>query len=246
MRRTTALIHVTFVPGTLLLFRTHRRPAPIIRTMARRRLEFVAMTSVSLVVAHNLVFVLGYGAAYGEALSRTGHGDAWQTAVITVLGAGAGLLGVALWRLYRLGLLARAHGHRAAGLRESRVEAVDPGVARLWGRLTAATASLFLVQENVEHLLSGHQLPGLSVLGSAEYPDALLVIGAVALVVALVGSLIRWRRAVLTNRIAAAIRRLRFRRVATLRRPHADPDRRPGTILGRVRALRAPPLLPVT
>ena len=204
------------------------------------------MTSVSLVIAHNMVFVLGYGLLSGQALARTGHGDAWQTAVITVLGAGAGLLGIALWRLYRLDLLARAHGYRAAGPRESRIEWVDRGFARLWGRLTAATAFLFLVQENAEHLLSGHQLPGLSVLGSAAYPDALLVIGAVALVVALVGSLIRWRRVVLTSRIAAAIRRLRFRRVATLRRPHANPDRRPGTILGHARALRAPPLLPVT
>ncbi len=204
------------------------------------------MTLVALVVAHNLVFLLGYGPLSGQALARTGHGDAWQTAVITVLGTGACLLGIALWRLYRLDLLARAHGHRASDPRESSIEAVDSGFANLWGRLTAATAFLFLVQENTEHLLSGHELPGLSVLGSAEYPDALLVIGGVALVVALVGALIRWRRAILTGRIAAAIRRLRFRGVAPLRRPHADPDRRPGTILGRARALRAPPLLPAS
>ena len=75
----------------------------MIHNMARRRLEFVAMTLVALVVAHNLVFVLAYGPAYGQALARTGHGDAWQTAVITVLVAGASLLGIALWRLHRLG-----------------------------------------------------------------------------------------------------------------------------------------------
>ena len=203
------------------------------------------MTLVALVVAHNLVFLHGYGPAYGEALARTGHGDAWQMAVVTVLCAGAGLLGVALWRLHRLGLLVRALGGSAA-----EIDTGSTGVGRdlggLWARVTAATALLFLVQENVEHFQSGEGLPGLSVLGSAEYPDSLLIIGGVALVVALVGSLIRWRRQILISRLAAAIRRLRFRRVALLRRPHADPDRRPGTILGRVRALRAPPLLPVS
>ena len=101
------------------------------------------------------------------------------------------------------------------------------------------------MQENAEHLLSGQGLPGLGVLGSTEYSDALLVIAGVALAVALVGSLIRWRREILIGRVRAAIRRLRFRRVTSLRRPQSDHDARPGTILGRVRALRAPPLLPV-
>ncbi len=200
------------------------------------------MAMVNLVVAHNLVFLHGYGPAYGEALARTGHGDSWQTAVVTVLCAGTGLLGIALWRLHRLGILVRALGGATVEL-DTGSSGFGHGLGRLWAGLTAATSLLFLIQENAERLLSGEGLPGLSVLGSSEYPDALLIIGGVALAVALVGSLIRWRRAILIARLAAAVRHL-HRRSGDRRRRPVDPDRRPATLLGRALAVRAPPALP--
>jgi hypothetical protein len=212
--------------------------------MARRWLEFVAMAAVALVTAHNLVFVLAYGAASGEALARSGHGDPWTDAVLVVLGAGAGLLATALWRLRQLGLHVGALA-RAVPEPEAAVTGFGRGLAGLWARLTIVTALLFLVQENAEHLQAGEALPGLGVLGSSEYPNALLVIAGVALVVALVGTLIRWRRAILIARFAAA-RRPRLRPASRARPACADPDRQPGTILGRALAVRAPPALPAT
>jgi hypothetical protein len=212
--------------------------------IARRGLGFLAMSLVSLVTAHNLVFVLAFGPRAGDALAHTGHGDAWQAAVTTVLLAGAGLLTIALWRLHQLGLLT----HRLEGL--GPVRNVDqPLLGRdfvnLWARLMGTTAMVFVLQENVEHLASNLPLPGLGVLGSTEYPNALLVVGVVALAVALVGSLVRWRRAVLIARLRAGIGRLRRQPDARPQRP-TDPEPRPGAILGRALAGRAPPVVPVT
>ena len=76
----------------------------------RRLLGFSAMTLVTLVVAHNLVFLLAYGSGYDEALAHSGHGGAWGTAAAVVIATALGLLGLATLRLYRLGLLARAPG----------------------------------------------------------------------------------------------------------------------------------------
>lgn len=210
--------------------------------MARlRRLSgFVAMTLVALVVAHNLVFLLAYGAAYDEALAHSGHDGSWGTAVAIVLTGGICLFLLAGWRLYRLGVIARAivpaAGHAPGGV----------GLGRrfvgLWWRLSAASTLLFVVQENVEHQRVGEGLPGLAVLGSAEYPDAALVIAGVALVVALVGALFLWRRDVLIARIASALRHAHLRPVRTVRRSVVVRDRRPDSPVGRGLGVRAPPL----
>jgi hypothetical protein len=211
----------------------------------RRLLAFLAMTLVALVVAHNLVFLLAYGAGYDEALAHSGHDAAWRTAVAVVIAAGFGLLALAIWRLHRLGLIARTVAPTEGRL--------DPGasdfgrcLAGLWLRLTGATTLLFVVQENLEHQRAGEALPGLAVLGSTAYPDAILVIACVALAIALVGALLHWRRDLLVARIAGALRQARQRPAPVLRRPVADRDRRPGSIIGRGLALRAPPVLPAT
>jgi hypothetical protein len=100
---------------------------------------------------------------------------------------------------------------------------------------------MFVVQENIEHLGAGHEPPGIEVLASSEYPAAPLVIAAVALAVAFVGALVRWRRAELVARIAAAIRRLRRPIARSIRRTRLDAGRGPESILGRRLAVRAPP-----
>jgi hypothetical protein len=74
------------------------------------------MGLLTLVLAHNVVFVVGYGAAYREALSRTGHGGAWTTAVVVVLALGLGLLLAAALRIAALTRRARALGSVPAGL----------------------------------------------------------------------------------------------------------------------------------
>ena len=58
-----------------------------------RRSGWVAATVlVALVLTHDLVFLLGYGAAYRDALVRTGHDDGWRTTVFLVLAMGGVLL----------------------------------------------------------------------------------------------------------------------------------------------------------
>lgn len=170
---------------------------------SRRLLGFLAMTLVALVIAHNLVFLLAYGPAYDEALAHSGHDGAWGNAVAVVLTAAFGLVGLGTWRLYRLGIVARARAPREGGrgLRES---GFARRVVALWLCLAGATTLLFVVQENLERQHVGATPPGLAVLWSAEYPNAPLVIAAVALAVATVVALFRWRRDVLVARIAAA------------------------------------------
>ena len=111
--------------------------------------------------------------------------------------------------------------------------------ARLGLRLTVLTAVAFVAQENAEHLAVGEALPGLSTLGSAQYPNAIWIIALVAFGVGLVGALFGWR----FERLVARIRSARPARRAVAPAPRAlfDVDRRPLSILGSGLAGRAPP-----
>jgi hypothetical protein len=208
----------------------------------RRVLGFLGMTLVALVVAHNLVFLLAYGSRYEEALAHSGHDGTWGTAVAVALAAAFGLLGLGTWRLYRLGVVVRRLGGSEGVL--------DPGprifmrrLVGLWGRLAIATTLLFVLQENIEHRHVGEALPGLSVLGSGEYPNAALVIAVISLAVAFVVGLFRWRRDFLITRISAA--RERWRPVArTVQRRQAIwVERRHASIVVHRCSGRAPPQL---
>jgi len=206
----------------------------------RRLVGFLALVLVALVVAHDLVFLLTYGAKYDEALAHSGHDGSWATAVVVVLAAGIGLFGVAAWQLHRLGVVART-GAPTAGPDTLSASAFGWRLVGLWWRLCATTTFLFVIQENLEHQRIGEALPGLSVLGSGEYSDAALVIAIVTLVVAFVGALFRWRRDLLFARIASA-RQARYRRAERIHpRPAATRDGRPESIVGRGLAVRAPP-----
>jgi hypothetical protein len=204
-----------------------------------RRLGELAMALVGLVLAHNLVFLAGYGSAYGAALAHTGHDRGWSAAVLAVLAMGAGLLAASAWRLRQLGVLARH-----VGSPQSWDEPQPARLARAWLglalRLGLAISALFLLQENLEHLRIGERLPGLSVFGSGSYPNALVIIATVALVVASVGTLFSWRRDVLMARIRAAQRSWR-REVAPLPVPLDTIDRRPHAVFRGGLAVRAPP-----
>src|SRR6266446_6199919 len=76
-------------------------------TGSRRWLALAAMALVALVLAHDIVFLLAYGTRYEEELAHAGHGDAWQGAALVVLTLAGGLLAAGLWRLRRLGILAK-------------------------------------------------------------------------------------------------------------------------------------------
>lgn len=211
----------------------------------RRYLGFPAMTLVALVVAHSLVFLLAYGSGYEEALAHSGHDGTWGVAVVVVLAAALGLIGLGAWRLYRLGVVA---GARGAG--EGRLRPGPIGFARrlvgLWVRLAGATTVLFVVQENLEHQHVGEGFPGLSVLGSAQYPNAALVLAAVALAVAFVVALFLWRRDTLVARITGARQRWHRAPRTVQRRPLVWVERRHASIVLHQLSGRAPPQLAST
>jgi uncharacterized membrane protein len=223
------------------------RGAPYSRLMAtwRRYLGFPVMTLVALVVAHSLVFLLAYGSGYQEALAHSGHDGTWGLAVVIVLAAALGLVGLGTWRLYRLGVVARARAASEGGLRPG------PGgfawrLVGLWVRLAGATTLLFIIQENLEHQHVGEGLPGLAVLGSAQYPNAIFVIAAVALAVAFVVVLFRWRRDVLVARITDARERWHGAPRTVPRRPVVWVERRHASIVLHRLSGRAPPQLATT
>ena len=196
---------------------------------------------MAVVVAHDLVFLLTYGPGYDEALAHSGHDGSWASAVVVVLAAGIGLFGLATWRLYRLGGIARAVAP-ASGHVPPSASAFGWRLVGLWWRLYAATTLLFVIQENLEHQRIGEALPGLSVLGSGQYSDAALVIAVVTLAVAIVGALFRWRRDLLVARIVSALQRRQRRPERVLPRPAVMRDGRPESFVGRGLAVRAPPV----
>jgi hypothetical protein len=196
----------------------------------------------ALVLAHELVYLARYGSRFGEALVHSGHGEAWRAAVIGSILLGAGLLGLGLARLHRLGVLARGAG---AAARQRTGDLPRRTLLRAFLRLAPRVALLQLVllsvQENIEHGVIGQAMPGPGILFSPEYAGGAWIALAVSLVVSFVAALFAWRRDVLLARMRAAR--------AALPRASSNAPSRPGvlvrhpieSVLGRRSALRAPP-----
>jgi hypothetical protein len=201
----------------------------------------VAVTALaSLVLSHSLIFLAGYGPRFGVVLAHTGHDHGWTLAVATSIALAGSMLGVAVGRLLQLRRTARRAG--AVSL------PTEPGLRAFAGRwlawwiaLAAITAFLFVVQENFELSSVGASLPGIGILTSAAYPNAIAIIVAVALGISLVAALLGWRSSVLAARIEAVRSETRMAAAPTFRL-RSPIDRRPGSILGRRLAGRAPPL----
>jgi hypothetical protein len=205
-----------------------------------------ALQLVALVLAHELVFLARFGSRFGEALAHSGHGAAWTAAVVSSIGLGFALFVAGLVRLARLGLLANRRGR--VHLDRAAARSLSPGsLLRGWVRLAPRIAMLGVVlltlQENLERWATGQVVPGVGILVSQEYPDALWITVAVAFAVSLIAALFEWRRRVLVARVRAA-------RPALPRTTESAPARsgvlvRPAveSVLGRRSALRAPPTL---
>ena len=198
----------------------------------------------SLVLAHSLIFIAGYGSRFGAAMQQSGHDHGWALAAATSIGLAGSTLGIALGRLIHLRRTARRA--RAVTL------PTEPGLGAFatrwlawWIALAAITVVLFVLQENLELAGVGTRSPGFGVLTSAAYPNAIAIIVAVALGISLVAALLGWRASVLTARIEAA--RLRTgTSAAPAVRLHEPIDRRQASLLGRRLAGRAPPLVPAS
>jgi hypothetical protein len=187
---------------------------------ARRWAPEAVLGLLAFVLTHQLVFLWTYGAASGVALAQTGHGTGWDTTVTLTFVLAGTLSGVALLQLRRLAGLAGATGIEARFTRDHHVpELVFLGL-RSWPRLALPAAALFLLSENVEHLLIGAPLPGLGVLlGTPEYQGTLPILLAVSAALAGLRALYCWRRSVLRDRLGRAGAGPRRSRTHVARRP---------------------------
>ncbi len=221
------------------------------RLLGRTRFGLLALVAVWL--AHDAVFVVehGIGAGLATAMRDGGH-DAYWPAFSIVAIVTATVLG--LRAVVRLGRLGGVAGAGAPG-RRGRVTAGRTGAAptyarqlgRLWLPLAGLVAVAFAVQENVEHLAGHGHLIGAGALVGPEYPLAIPVIALVTLIAAAIGSLVRWRIAVLEARRGRRLRMPRDRGLAA-RRPAPGwalvaGERLHALWLVRLDAGRAPPLV---
>lgn len=165
------------------------------------RLRFVALAALGSLIAHDAVFAAQYGLGHDRevALAATAHGYWPLFVVLTVLvgtaGAGAAVAGLVRLRRLVRGLPAERPSRGPSYLRE---------VARLWPRLLLVVATVFVVQENVEHLVAGQAPVGLWALSGPGYPMAIPVLVAVTGLLAAVGGWLRWHHETLVSRLVAA------------------------------------------
>jgi hypothetical protein len=202
---------------------------------------------LTLVLAHEAVFLARYGSTYGEALQHSGHGSAWSDAVTVVLLGAALILAGSLAGVYRLtrqvATASRDARDRATILGPADLRRISRGWLGMALALGPTVLVLLTIQENLEHLSAGLALPGMGILISPEYPFAVVITLAAALGVALVATLLAWRRDVLVGRLRALAPQPR-------RRPSLGPQPRSvrlaarrGSILARRLGRRAPPVL---
>ena len=204
------------------------------------RVALFGMALVSLMMGHELTYVLahGLGAGYEHAMAEGGHSGYWTSFVLTVVGLSLILVGVATLQLRRLGRLARRTRIDGLAVADAAPRCFIDLLARTWPRVGLLAVGLFLVQENVELWAASQPMPFLDVL-AGEHAMALPVLAAVSLLAAVVGALVGWRRHVLRSRIEA---------IRTWARPTAGrrptlPSSRPLTrITVSSHGLRAPPV----
>jgi hypothetical protein len=211
------------------------------RPSQRPALVLLALSPISLVLAHNLVFLLSYGGAMNLVLRATGHDTAWIDAVRLVIGCtvALGVAGIA-----RLAVLWRT----ARRLERETGRLIHPGwrgfsalLLRTWLGILLVTLVWFVVQENIERVAIGQAAPLLGVMVTGAPAGPIAVIPAISLLAAVVGTLFRWSASSLLARIAAARRRGRMHpRPVAMPRP-VGRLAHPSSLLARHVGLRAPP-----
>lgn len=200
---------------------------------------------VSLLVGHEAVYTIRYG--LGETLSRQmtarGHDGYWPLFTLLAGLALAVLLASATLRQWRLITRARSLILPARAGRHVRSLAAEwRGMAP---RLLVALLLLFLLQENIERILTSGQADGLDAFLAPDSLLALPTLALVAAVAAFAGALVRWREQMLEARVGQALRARRPRTAARAAAPRwgliADACRQRWTLARRLSG-RAPPV----
>jgi lysylphosphatidylglycerol synthetase-like protein (DUF2156 family) len=180
---------------------------------AAGRGRFGLLAIVALFVAHDAIFLAEYGIGdtFAAAMRQSGHDGYWPVYMLLVGVAGAVLIASTALRVARLRLRLSALGTSRPGTlvpelqdRATDVRSYPRELMVLWIRLFAAVVVAFVIQENLEHA-AHHHVPGLEVLFGPENPLALPALAAVTFVLAAVGALVRWRIAILGERLARAV-----------------------------------------
>ena len=201
-------------------------------------LGLTVLVLATLVVAHELIYLVAHGAGtgYRAAMSEAGHDGYWAGFAVVVALVGCVLLAAAVRQLVRLARLAGATDPQR--VEEDRLGQLAKLVAPLWARVGFLTTLAFLVQENLETASVGQAMPGLGVI-AGQHNLSLPIIAAVSLAVALVRALVLWRRNVLLARLRLMparrqTSRLAFRPAGVTFRPITDGVERNG--------VRGPPM----
>jgi hypothetical protein len=175
------------------------------RARGWRLLRLALLAVGGLLLGHDAVYAVrfGIGGQLAAAMNMSGHGY-WLGFTMAAFG---GLAVLAFYALARLDRLSRAVRGRTPCYGDAQpIEPQHPYLGELvslWPPLFVLVTAGFGVQENLEHLaLTGH-LAGLGVLTG---PDGLTlpVIAAVTAALAAIGALVRWRTAILEERLRRA------------------------------------------
>jgi len=196
---------------------------------------------VTLVLAHDLVFLARYGSRYNEELVHAGHGVTWAAAAETSLVLGGLLAAAGIFRLVHLRLLLLGRAQPQLRTAPTPVRSLLAGWRGAAVVLAPLTVSLLTIQENVERWAITRHLPGPGILLTPEYAGGLWIALAVGVAVAFVVALFRWRRETLLARLRASRALTPRRTAATPRRTGVDDAPPIESLLGRRSALRAPP-----
>ena len=203
-------------------------------------LVVLALSPLSLVLSHNLVFLLAYGSEASLVLRATGHDATWFNAVRLVFACSAVLAVAAAARVAVLWQTARRLERGTGRLAHTGWRGFGRLLVRMWIALALITALWFLVQENAERLFIGEAAPLLDPLLEGGPTGPLLVIPAISLLAALVGTLFRWGVSALLARITAARLARKRPRPSVVPRPVGRISH-PSALLARHLGLRAPP-----
>jgi hypothetical protein len=209
----------------------------------RSAVRAIAMALGAFVLTHNVIFLAGYRQAFGAAMASTGHDHGWTIGALASLTLAGSFLLAAARRLHELRHLAKEAAAPTVPTEPGRRAFLQRWLTS-WVALAVATAILFVLEENAEAAHIHAALPGIGVLASAAYPNAVVIIAAVALGVSLVAAILGWRSSILIARIEAARAAVSPRSPLTFPTPEGI-ARRLGSILGRRHAGRAPPALAV-
>ena len=179
-----------------------------------RRVRFSMLVLVALFLAHDAIFVAqnGIGDGFAAAMRRGGHDGYWSAYMLLVGIAGTAVVAITTVRFGRRrlrlaipGTLDRDPSFEAGSLQPARsAPSYRRELLGLWVRLFVVVLVAYVIQENLEHATHDH-LPGVGVLVGPENPLALPALAVVTLLLAVLGALVRWRIAVLDERLARAV-----------------------------------------